>query len=71
MKTAGWHMATDADAYGIAESLVRLHGDGAEAEARDLWRLYRDTGATNAARVWQRVLQTLAALRAQRRTVLH
>ncbi|TVQ36690.1 MAG: hypothetical protein EA356_05350 [Geminicoccaceae bacterium] len=64
-------MARDTDAIRTAEALLRLYGDRAEAEARDLWRLHRQSGATNAARVWQRVLSTLAALRAQSRPALH
>lgn len=65
------HMARDTDAVRTAETLVRLYGDRAETEARDLWHFYRRTGATNAARVWQRVLTTLAALRAQGGPILH
>jgi hypothetical protein len=64
-------MARDTDAHRTAEALRRLYGDRAEIEARDLWQLYRRTGATNAARVWQRVLSTLAALRAEDRSLLH
>ncbi len=59
------------DAVRTAETLLRLYGDRAETEARDLWQFHRDTGATNAARVWQRVLTTLAALRARSGPVLH
>jgi hypothetical protein len=55
----------------IARALVRLHGERAEAEAGELWRLYKDSGATNAARVWKRVLTTLAALRAEQRPARH
>jgi hypothetical protein len=64
-------MARDSDARRTAEALLRLYGDRAEAEAHDLWRLHRSHGATNAARVWQRVLSTLASLRSERRPLLH
>lgn len=64
-------MAGDVETFRTAETLLRLHGDRAEREARDLWQLHRRTGATNAARVWQRVITALATLRAQRRPLVH
>ena len=64
-------MARETEAMRTAQTLMRLHGDRAESEARDLWQMHRRTGATNAARVWQRVLETLAALRAQGGPILH
>ena len=64
-------MARDGELHRTAETLLRLYGDRAEHEARDLWRIHHRAGATNAARVWQRVLTTLAALRALDRPVRH
>ncbi len=64
-------MADKGDAFRTAEALLRLYGDRAELEAREIWRLHKSAGATNAARVWQRVLDTIAALRARRRPLLH
>ena len=64
-------MPQDADALRTAKIMVRLHGDEAEREAHALYKLHTQAGATTAARVWQRVLTTLASLRADRKRVLH
>lgn len=64
-------MAQDGDALRTAQALLRLHGERAETEARELWQMYRAVGATNAARVWQRVLTTLASMRSVSHDVLH
>jgi hypothetical protein len=65
-------MARNDDAFRTAEALLRLHGDErAEQEAQELWRLYKANGATNAARVWQRVSATLNAMRAKPPRIVH
>jgi len=64
-------MPKPGEAARTAETLHRLYGERAEQEARELWRFYKQRGATNAARVWQRVLTTLNAMRTERRPRLH
>ncbi len=64
-------MPREADALRTARTLLRLHGEHAEREAQTLWQMHRNAGATTAARVWQRVLTTLASLRTGERRVLH
>jgi len=59
-------MADQGDALRTARALLRIHGRRAEDEARELWSFYRDCGATNAARVWKRVMTAIAALRSER-----
>jgi hypothetical protein len=64
-------MPKPGEAVRTAQALTRLYGERAEQEARELWRFYQQSGATNAARVWQRVMTTLSAMRAQGRARLH
>jgi hypothetical protein len=64
-------MAKPNEAVRTAQALARLYGDRAELEAGELWQFYKERGATNAARVWQSVLTTLATMRAERQPPLH
>jgi hypothetical protein len=64
-------MPKPGEAARTARALSRLYGDRAEQEARELWRFYKASGATNAARVWQRVMTTLTAMRTERRPRPH
>lgn len=53
----------EGDAKKTAQTLIRLHGGEAEARAQDMLAFCKANGNTVGARVWQRVLVSLAELR--------
>ncbi|MEO1019038.1 MAG: hypothetical protein AAFY56_15290 [Pseudomonadota bacterium] len=53
----------EGDAKRTAETLIRLHGEDAEARAQEMLAFCKANGNRVGARVWQRVLISLAELR--------
>ncbi len=61
----------EGDAKKTAQTLIRLHGSDAEARAQEMLAFCKASGNTMGARVWQRVLISIAELRKPAKKQVH